>query len=237
MFATSTKTATFLPTLTPIPGAGCGARPRRAPLLCAPAPGRVDRPPEDRLLVDEALALPARVLCRVVRLRRLDRRTTLVGRRPEAFLDEAVAHGVRFARRVDDEQVDGSDVAAGANRGPDRQHGAADDVAPRFRDDDRGVREEHQLAHEVRGAERCGRAVTEAIATHGDECLDIRDPGRSDPVLHAPGCSPAASEAPPFRPDRRVRGPHGGWTREARLQPTRVANDRPCNRCAGPYHT
>src|SRR5215207_8962629 len=127
MFATSTKTATFLPTLSPI-SSGVGAASARA-RISAPAPGWIDRPPENRLLVDEALALPAHMLCRVVRLRRLDRRTSLVGRRPEAFLDEAVAHGVRFARRVDDEQIDGSDVAARANRGPDREHGATDDVA------------------------------------------------------------------------------------------------------------
>src|SRR6185503_16316470 len=28
-----------------------------------------------------------------------------------------------------------------------------------------------------------------------------------------------------------------GRTRVARLKSSRVANDRPCNRCAGPYHT
>src|SRR6185369_3184168 len=128
MFATSTKTATFLPTLSPISWASApsfGAR----PFLSAPAPGGIDESPEDRLFVDEPLAHPARVLCRVVRLRRLDRRTSLVPRRSEAFLDEAVAHGVRFARRVDDEQVDGSDIAAGANRRPDREDGAPHDVA------------------------------------------------------------------------------------------------------------
>src|SRR5258708_32509621 len=117
MFATSTKTATFLPTLSPSSPAlspSFGAR-----LCCsAPAPCGVDDSPEDRLLVHEPLALPARVFCRVVRLRRLDRRTSLVGRRSEALLDEAVAHGVRFAHRVDDEQVDGSDVAAARNRRP-----------------------------------------------------------------------------------------------------------------------
>src|SRR3990170_4073715 len=126
MFATSTKTATFFDTLSPI-SLGVGAESRRAP-DSAPSPGGVDGAPEDRLAVDEPLALPARVLCRVVRLRRLDRRTSLVGRRSEALLDEAVAHGVRFARRVDDEQVDGSDVAPGPNRRSDREHRPAHDA-------------------------------------------------------------------------------------------------------------
>src|SRR5829696_81443 len=189
MFATSTKTATFLPTLSPISWASApsfGAR----PVLSAPAPGGIHDAPENRLSVDESLALPARVLCRIVRLRRLDRRTSLVGRRSEAFLDEAVAHGVRFARRVDDEQVDGSDVAPGANRRSDREHRPAHEVAPTFGDQDGGVRQEHELAKEVCGTQRAGRAVTETIATQGDECLDVGDPSRSDGVLHAPGCAP-----------------------------------------------
>src|SRR5437867_4845434 len=148
MFATSTKTATFLPTLSPIPVLGAGAVWARA-RWSAPAPGGIDGPPENRLLVLESLALPALQLRRVLRLRRLDRRTSLVGRRLEAILDEARAHGVRCARRVDDEQVDGSDVSAGANRRPDREHGAADDVPLALRNQDRGVRQEHELAQHV----------------------------------------------------------------------------------------
>src|SRR6185503_15110152 len=107
MFATSTKTATFLPTLSPISRAAapcCGAGSHGS----APAPCGIDDAPEHRLVVFESLALPALLFCRVVRLRRLDRRTSLVGRRSEALLDEARAHGVWLARRVDDEQVDGS---------------------------------------------------------------------------------------------------------------------------------
>src|SRR5215208_5718312 len=110
MFATSTKTATFLPTLSPI-SLGAGAAARRAPGWSAPAPRGIDGPPESRLTVHESLALPALVLCRVVRRRRLDRCASLVGRGAKALFDEAVAHGIRFARRVDDEEVDGSDVA------------------------------------------------------------------------------------------------------------------------------
>src|ERR1043165_550970 len=101
MFATSTKPATFLPTLSPIP---CVERSRqwRAPVLSAPAPGGIDGSPENRLLVLGSLALPALHLCRVLRLGRLDRRTTLVPCRFEALLDEACAHGIGCARRVDD---------------------------------------------------------------------------------------------------------------------------------------
>src|SRR5829696_2978453 len=140
MFATSTKTATFLPTLSPISWASApsfGAR----PVLSAPAPGGIHDAPENRLSVDESLALPARVLCRIVRLRRLDRRTSLVPRRSEALLDEAVAHGVRFARRIDDEQVDGSDVAACANRRSDREHGTPHDVPLALGNQDGRVRQ------------------------------------------------------------------------------------------------
>src|SRR5207247_7385593 len=112
MFATSTKTATFLLTLSPIPFGWAPAVETARP-MSAPSPRRIDGPPEHRLLVPESLALPALQLCRVIRLLRLDRRTTLVARRLEALLDEACAHGVRCARRVHDAQVDGSGVAAG----------------------------------------------------------------------------------------------------------------------------
>src|SRR5262245_31874756 len=197
MFATSTKTATFLPTLSPIPCLGLRRRGGARPKFSAPAPGGIDGSPEDRLLVLESLALPALHLCRVLRLGRLDRRTTLVARRLEAFLDEACAHGVRCARRVDDEQIDDSDVPAGANRGPDREHGAADDVPLALGNQDGGVRQEHELAQDVSGTERAGRAIGQAIAAQRDESLDIGDAGRSDPVLHAGGCSQIWSEALP----------------------------------------
>src|SRR6185503_2823981 len=189
MFATSTKTATFLPTLSPIPCLGLRRRSRRAPGISTPAPGGIHGSPEDRLLVLESLALPALELCRCLRHRRLDRRTTLVARRLEAFLDEACAHGVRCARRVDDEQIDDPDVAAGANRGSDREHGAADDVPLALGNQDGGVREEDELAEHIGGAERTGRTVSQAIAAQCDESLDVGDAGRSDPVLHAAGCS------------------------------------------------
>src|SRR5438552_2623889 len=113
MFATSTKTATFLLTLSPIPCWAPAAE--TAHPMSAPTPSGIHGSPEDRLLVPESLALPAFQLCRVFRHLRLDRRTTLVACRLEALLDEACAHGVRCARRVDDEQVDGADIAAGAN--------------------------------------------------------------------------------------------------------------------------
>src|SRR5919197_3688534 len=175
MFATSTKTATFLPTLSPIPCPDAGTALRSATGVSTPAPGGIDGPPQNRLLVLESLALPALQLCRVLRLRRLDRRTSLVSCRLEALLDEACAHGVRCARRVDDEQIDDSDVAAGANRGPDREHGAADDVPLALGNQDGGVRQEHELAKHVSGAERAGRTVGQAIAAQRDECLDVGD--------------------------------------------------------------
>src|SRR6185503_12867490 len=198
MFATSTKTATFLPTLSPIRSVGLRHQWRRAPAPSASAPGGIDGSPEDRLLVLESLALPALQLCRVLRLGRLDRRTTLVARRLEAILDEACAHGIRCARRVDDEQVDDADVATGANRGPDREHGATDDVPLALGNQDGGVRQEDQLAQHVSGAERAGRTIGQAIAAQRDESLDVGDAGRSDPVLHAGRFSPTTSEALPI---------------------------------------
>src|SRR5436190_16805404 len=189
MFATSTKTATFLLTLSPIPCPGLPRRGGARPNWSAPAPGGIHGSPEDRLVVLESLALPALQLCRIVRLLRLDRRTSLVARRLEALLDEACADGIRCARRVDDEQIDDSHVAAGANRGPDREHGAADDVPLALGHQDGGLRQEHQLAKHDRGAERAGRTIGEPIAAQRDEGFDIRDAGRSDPVLHAAGFS------------------------------------------------
>src|SRR6478672_9417169 len=189
MFATSTKTATFLLTLSPIPCPGLRRHRGARPIWSAPTPGGIDGPPEDRHVVLESLALPALQLCRVVRLRRLDRRTSLVASRLEALLDEACAHGIRCARRVDDEQIDDTDIAARANRGPDREHGAADDVPLALGNQDGGVRQEHELAQHVSGAERAGRAIGKPIAAQRDEGFDIRDAGRSDPVLHAAGCS------------------------------------------------
>src|SRR6185369_9273022 len=185
MFATSTKTATFLLTLSPMCSVGCepAARPS------TPAPGGIDGSPQNRLLVLESLALPALELCRCLRHRRLDRRTALVARRLEALLDEACAHGVQCARRVDDEQIDDPDVAAGANRGSDREHGAADDVPLALGNQDGGVREEDELAEHIGGAERTGRTVGQAVAAQCDESLDVGDAGRSDPVLHEAGCS------------------------------------------------
>src|SRR6476620_9113907 len=145
MFATSTKTATFLLTLSPMCSVGCEPPARPS----TPAPGGIDGPPQNRLLVLESLALPALELCRCLRHRRLDRRTTLVARRLEALLDEACAQGVRCARRVDDEQIDDPDVAAVANRGSDREHGAADDVPLALGNQDGRVREADELAEHI----------------------------------------------------------------------------------------
>src|SRR5215217_311778 len=194
MFATSTKTATFLPTWSPISMAPAPQRGGR-PNVSAPSPGGIDGSPEARLPVYESLALPALVLCRIVRRRRLDRRTSLVRRGAQAFLDEAIAHGIRFARRVDDEQVDGPDIAARPDRWPDGEHRTADDRPPMFGDEHGGVRQEDELAEDVGCPEPTGRAVAQAIAAERDECLDVGDLGRSDPVLHEPDVLPRADGA------------------------------------------
>jgi len=93
-------------------------------------------------------------------------------------------------------EIDRADVAAGADRGANREDRAARELPPLLRDDDAGVGQEDQLAQDVSGVELAGGAVAEPAAAQRDESVDVRDPGRSDPVLHEPVLLPGSDGAP-----------------------------------------
>jgi len=52
------------------------------------------------------------------------------------------------------------------------------------------MRQEDELAQEVGGVELAGRTTAQPIAAQRDEAVDVRDAGRSDPVLHEPVRAP-----------------------------------------------
>ena len=118
----------------------------------------------------------------------LDDGAALVAGRPEQLLEERLGDPVRVVLRVDDQEVDGADVAAGSNGRPEREDRAPDDDALRFRDDDAGLRQVDELAHEIGCAERALATVhLHRIVTQGDDPVDVRDTGCSDQVFHADG--------------------------------------------------
>src|SRR3972149_1956592 len=88
MFATSTKTATFLPTGSPIRDGAAARAPGRAPRSTGPSPAgpcRREDASHERTELIESLSLPPGPLGGIVRPRRLDGRATLVGRRSEGL--------------------------------------------------------------------------------------------------------------------------------------------------------
>src|SRR3990172_522187 len=189
MFATSTKTATFLPTGSPIRDGAAARAPVRAPRSTGPSPAgpcRREDASHERTELIESLSLPPGPLGGIVRPRRLDGRATLVGRRSEGLREEGPRHVVRVHVRCDDEEIDRADVAAGPYRGADREDRAAHDLPSPFGDEDAGVRQVDQLPEQIRGIERRpGAAGADPLATQGDELVDVRDPGCSDRVFHA----------------------------------------------------
>ena len=70
------------------------------------------------------------------------------------FLQERLGDPVHVVLLVDDQEVDRADVPAGSNGRPEREDRAPDHDASRFGDDDAGLREIHQLAHEIGCSER-----------------------------------------------------------------------------------
>src|SRR3954468_21076257 len=94
MFATSTKTATFLLTTTPRIGR---ARPPRPNRLLAPSARRsgAEGARHVRLGVDEPEPRPPRACIGIVRADGLDDRATLVLRRPQDLLEQGGGHAVR----------------------------------------------------------------------------------------------------------------------------------------------
>src|SRR5512135_1107699 len=99
MFATSTKTATFLDTGSPIPGGAPARSPGGAPRSTGPAAAgssRRQRASQVRAEVGESALLPPGPLGGIVRAGRLDRRAALVGGRSEGLREEHLRHRVRI---------------------------------------------------------------------------------------------------------------------------------------------
>ena len=93
-------------------------------------------------------------LIRIVRLRDLDDCAALVACGPEHLLEEGVGHVVDVVTRVDQQEVDGADVAAGADGRPEGEHRPTDQFASLFGHEDAGLRQVDQLAKEIRGDQR-----------------------------------------------------------------------------------
>ena len=104
-----------------------------------------------RTLIDKSVTLPAGPLGGVTWLRRFDPRATLVCCRPYRLFDEAVGHVIDVGRRVDDEEIDGADVAAGSNGWADREDRAAEDFTPPLGDEDGCMRQEDELSKQIGG--------------------------------------------------------------------------------------
>src|SRR6478672_11181752 len=108
MFATSTKTATFFPTLTPQKLLEDRRRDRAAwtapGSVPAASPGGSDRGHpalSTRTGFDEPMTLQAGPLRRVVGKGRLDDAAALVARRPEELLQQRVGDAVRVVVGID----------------------------------------------------------------------------------------------------------------------------------------
>src|SRR5689334_18439846 len=111
MFATSTKTATFLLTETPYVLRRRTGSPRRQPR--SSCRGLLpDGTSDSRALIFESETLPAGPFRGIVRLRGLDRGAALVGSGPQRFLDERLRDVVGIGGRVDDQEVDRPDETA-----------------------------------------------------------------------------------------------------------------------------
>ena len=136
----------------------------------------------------ETHPLPARERVSVVRPLGFDDGAALVAGRSDKLLQQGFCDAVDVVLRVDDEEVDRADVAAGSNGGPKRKDRASDDDALRFSDDDAGLRQIDQLAHEIGRSKRALAAVSlDRTVAKRDDSIDVRDTGCSDQVFHADG--------------------------------------------------
>lgn len=106
--------------------------------------------------------------------------------------------------RVDDQEIDRSDVAARPDRRPKGEDGAADHLASRFRDEDARLRQVNQLPKEVRGVHGALATVfPKGGAAERHEPIDVRDSSRPDQVFHAGGYpSLRVANVPAVIPDR-----------------------------------
>ena len=89
---------------------------------------------------------------------------------------------------IDDQKVDGPDVAAGDDRRTQGEDRPTHDMSLRLGDDDTGLRQVDELAKEVRGIERALATIDPtAFIAQGDDAVDVGDTGCSDQVFHADG--------------------------------------------------
>src|SRR4051812_8667006 len=130
MFATSTKTATFLLTMTPwvmgSPGRRDGAARRGCSLGATGGSCRRHDSVDVRTGFAETHPLPAGIGLSVVRPFGFDDGAALVAGRPDQFLQQRLGDPVDVVLRVDDQEVDVADVAAGSNGWPEREDRASD---------------------------------------------------------------------------------------------------------------
>src|SRR5262245_45726759 len=124
MFATSTKTATFLPNWVLSYSFGATVPIGTAPGLAGPpraGPGRCERASHERTGILESDGIQPGPLGRIVRASRFDRCAALVGGRSDDLLEEGFRHPVRIGVGGDDEEIDDADVTAGGDGRADRK--------------------------------------------------------------------------------------------------------------------
>src|SRR5450756_780246 len=239
MFATSTKTATFLPTMTPqlVPGTGAELSTRRpraarrhAPesafTPCRREPLRPDQTFDARPRRGEAEALPDRQGRPCGSERRLHDRAALVPRRPEQLLNEDAGHLFLVVARIHDQEIHRTDVAAGLDGRPKGEHRKPGHCAKGFRDEDGGLREKDQLPQQVSGVEGRGRTGSRrGRRPEREHALDVGDACRSNLVFHSAGPRPRALTRPGTYSERSsdgldrepgVAAPHRGGERASR---------------------
>src|SRR5215203_830213 len=224
MFATSTKTATFLPTVTPI---WCEPGPLTpAGALCATGcgAGRGNGAPERDSGRGEPGALEAGEVRGIGGLRRLDRGATLVARGAQQLLQEGFRHAICVMVRSDDKEVDRAHVAAGRDRRTQYEQRPAHELSSRLGDDHARVRQVDALAKQVRGVERAATGPGHRRTAERRQPVDVRDAGRTDRVLHAESAPRAA-----MRPGRATpavpNGFEGGSPAPGRGSGAREASD------------
>src|SRR5436190_15491931 len=156
MFATSTKTATFFPTLTP--QKRCVRGPRRDRAACGPGSvpaarsGGSDRGHpalSTRTGFDETVTLQAGPLRRVVRESCLDDAAALVARRPEDLLQQRVRDAVRVMVGIDHDQVHDADEASSPNGWTEGENRSSNHVASGLGNEDARLREIDQLSEQA----------------------------------------------------------------------------------------
>ena len=136
----------------------------------------------------EAHPFPAGECRRVVRRDSLNDSATLVTRRSEQLFEQRLGDPLGVVRRIDDQEIDRSDVATGANGRSEGEDRTTDNGPPSFGDNDAGLRQVDELAEEIGRTERA-LTTTDAqrFVAQGNKTLDIGDTGRSDQVFHADG--------------------------------------------------